>query len=136
MTVISIAIQGRIVKLDQVYCDIEIPVGIEYRPDTDPLAATITFQQDGNVIEWRFGVDLLLEAVQSDQRVGEGDIRFHRRRSLLKVCLQVPEGHSDVVLPAYAVQHFATQVGAVDMAGVSECLSTKVDELIKEILGA
>lgn len=131
---ITVQFHGRIVEIDGEEVNRLIPVQLCYDADADPLALVMIFTSFGEEIRWTVSVDLFLEAVQSSGGVGIGDIRFQRVTNAIKVCLRSPGGHSDVLYPLYAVQHFTKKINSTDLRMVSQRVGDSVDEAIEAIL--
>ena len=135
---ISSQLQGIITKSGTTPCRIPIQIELQY-DDADPLAFSLVFHAPGERPKpWVASRALLVEAMESDEIVGEGNMRFQKDVFLQKLgaCVQNEAGHIHVALPLQRVADFLEQSeDEAAEADSPETMGDLVDEAIRVILG-
>lgn len=115
-----------------------VPVDVKFTwSKHSPLSITILVIQPalGPDAEWTFSLELIREVFQVGAfEAGDGDVKFVRRGTELRVLFSSPEGDGVLILQAGAVAYILPKIGLPPVAE-QLTLDTAVDVLLTEILG-
>ena len=114
--------------------DLRVQIQLNYDEENDPLAVEIIFDPPGmdEAVTWTVARDLLVQATNSNKKVGEGDIRFQLDGPILRVCLKNPFQHADFYFPSERVRMFLRDTV---IPAASASVETYLDAFLEELLG-
>lgn len=138
---IEYTMEGRIARVGVRRTDIRLGVSFQWDPDEDPISISMicTWEEDDGdqMVVWKFSFELLELGCRSATPVGQGDVKLKSIGDRFLVCLKNPDGHADLSLPHREVRLFADEVEkALDGAEVDECISSRLDAFLEEVLGS